>query len=147
MLTYSPWLLYCVVAVVLAQLVPLWAHLSVADVTVAVDASKAHVVSLWPLYLSVALLLALVVNRGSPSVFLVDFACSDPPKSWQVTHAGKTPFPPPRPPPPQSWMYMHMRAVCLVELTVCAAAMSSRKFAWGGGVSCSFFECSRCYPC
>ena len=88
MLTYSPWAFYAVLAAVLAQLVPLLRSVSLTDVRVAVDHSADHVVTAWPLYISVALLLVLFISRRSPNVFLVDFACADPPASWRVTHEG-----------------------------------------------------------
>ncbi len=88
MLTYSPWAFYAVLAVVVAQLVPVLQSLNLHDVGDVVHLSKSHVVSSWPLYLSLLLLIGLFISRRSPTVFLVDFACANPPESWRVTHEG-----------------------------------------------------------
>ena len=88
MLTYSPWAFYAVLAAVVAQLVPLLNSVSLHDVAAAVDVSKSHVTTLWPLYVSVAMLVILLVNHRSTNVYLVDFACADPHTSWRVSHDG-----------------------------------------------------------
>jgi hypothetical protein len=85
---YAPWVLWAVLAATVAQLVPLFRSMDTTAFASALSVSTGHVQQLWPLYITLFVLLVLILNHRSNPVFLLDFACAQPPESWKTTHQG-----------------------------------------------------------
>jgi hypothetical protein len=87
-LSYVPMALTAAVVLLAIQLAPLLSSVDVTAVKSQTVSALSHSVSMWPLVGTILMLLYLFIHFRSRPVYLLDFACFDPPESWQITHEG-----------------------------------------------------------
>ena len=96
-LSYVPMALTLAVVVLAIQLAPLMKGLDYAILAAKVSTALSQSLAMWPLVVTIAALMYLFLHFHSRPVYLLDFACFDPPKEWQVTHereCARKPVPP-----------------------------------------------------
>jgi len=84
-LSYVPWGLTLAVVVLAVQLAPIVASVDLAGLQDLVWHSVAQFKAMWPLVITIFTLCYLLLHFRSRAVYLLDFACFDPPASWQFT--------------------------------------------------------------
>jgi hypothetical protein len=127
-LSYVPMALTVAVVLLAIQLAPLLSSVDVAAVKTQTVSALSHSVSMWPLVGTILMLFYLFVHFRSRPVYLLDFACFDPPESWQVSHEGDFASAVPLCRRPGRWFVNLVSTCVLMRAGIMKAMAQTKKF-------------------
>lgn len=87
-MSYVPMILTAAVVILAVQLAPHASNLELSHVRESVVDVVGQFRTTWPILVTIAALTYLLLHFRSRPVYLLDFACFDPPDSWKYTHEG-----------------------------------------------------------